>query len=355
MKNKIIHLGKALVGPGHPCYVIGEIGSNHNRDIDTACKLIKLAKDAGCNAVKLQSYTADGLYSIYAPRISQMDGISKPNETPHELIKRVQMPVGWHRPLKKYADEIGIALCSTPFDESMVDILEDIDIPFYKIASFEITHYPLLKLVAQTGKPVILSTGNSDMADVREAVRVLKKNGCREIALLHCVSNYPAREEDMNLRCIPLLAKEFHLVSGLSDHTEDPLSSIVAVALGASIIEKHITLDKSYPGPDHPFALNPEDLHKLIQMIRRTENVLGVPLKRMQPSETENHRIGRRSIVAKVDIRRGARLTEEMLILKRPGLGLHPKYLARVVGCRATRDIRRDEWVKKDDLQGGFF
>ena len=348
--NKTIKLDRKIVGTCHPCYIIAEIGSNHNQQLETAKKLIDVAKDSGCNAVKFQSYTAEGIYSIYTPRISEMDGRSKLGETPYELIKRIQMPVEWHTLLKEYCDRIGITFCSSPFDESMVDVLESVDVPFYKVASYEITHYPMLEKIAKTGKPVILSTGNSGLDDIERAINNLEENGCKDYALLHCVSQYPAEFEDINLRCINTLRAAFDCVVGFSDHTTDYLSSTLAVSLGASIIEKHITLDKSYDGPDHPFSLEPNELKQFILAIRNTELILGSSIKRVQESEEENHKIGRRSLIAVLDIKKDEIITAEKLVVKRPALGLHPKYIDLVTGQKAKKNIAKDKWITWDCL-----
>lgn len=343
--GKTIKLDQKIVGMDYPCYIIAEIGSNHNRKLETAKKLIDVAKESGCDAVKFQSYTAEGIYSIYTPRISEMEGRSKPEETPYELIKRIQMPVEWHPLLKEYCDQIGITFCSSPFDESMVDVLESADVPFYKVASYEITHYSLLAKIAKTGKPVILSTGNSGLADIERAVDVLEKNNCNDYALLHCVSQYPPRFEDINLRCINTLRSAFDCVVGFSDHTTDFLSSTLAVSLGVSIIEKHITLDKSCDGPDHPFSLEPNELKQFVQAIRDTELILGSSVKKVRKSEEENHRIGRRSLIAALDIKKDEVITADKLVIKRPALGLHPKYFDLVVGKKAKEDIAKDKWI----------
>ncbi len=345
-----IELAGRSVGSGQPCYIIAEIGSNHNRDFDRARKLIDVARDSGCNAVKFQSYTADGLYSVYTPRISEMEGRSREGETPYELIKRIEMPVEWHSRLKEYCDEVGITFCSTPFDESMVDVLEAVNVAFYKVASYEITHYPLLARIAGTGKPVILSTGNSGLDDIEAAVRHLEANGCRNYALLHCVSQYPARHEDVNLRCVVTLKTAFDCVVGFSDHTTDALSSAIAVALGASIVEKHITLNKKDSGPDHPFSLEPDELKAFVATIRDTEVILGSFVKKVRQSEEENHRMARRSLIAAMDINQGEIITRNKITVKRPALGLHPRFLDLVVGEKAKKDIPRDMWLTWDCL-----
>jgi len=346
--NKTIELDQKIVGIGYPCYIIAEIGSNHNRDLETAKKLINVAKDCGCNAVKFQSYTAEGIYSIYTPRISEMEGRSKPEETPYELIKRIQMPVEWHLLLKEYCNRIGIAFCSSPFDESMVDVLESVNVPFYKVASYEITHYPMLTKIAKTGKPVILSTGNSGLDDIERAIDNLGKNGCKNYALLHCVSQYPAKFEDINLRCINTLRTAFDCVVGFSDHTTGHLSSTLAVSLGASIFEKHITLNRSCDGPDHPFSMEPNELKQFVKAVRDTELILGSSIKKVQKSEEENHKIGRRSLIAALDIKKDEIITADKLVVKRPALGLHPKYFDLIVGKIAKKDIPKDKWLTWD-------
>lgn len=348
--GKTIKLQNTIVGRGHPCYIIAEIGSNHNRNLDRARKLIDVAKESGCNAVKFQSYTADGIYSIYTPRISEMAGRSRDGETPYELIKRIEMPIEWHSILKKYCDKVGITFCSTPFDETMVDVLESVSVPFYKVASYEITHYPMLKKIAETGKPIILSTGNSGLDDIERAVLALENNGCEAYALLHCVSQYPAKYTDINLLCLSTLRTAFDCVVGFSDHTTDYLSSALAVSLGASIIEKHITFDRNDPGPDHPFSLEPQELKKFVQTIRDAELILGSSVKKVRSSEEENHKIGRRSILAAVDIKKGEIITSEKIIIKRPALGLHPKYMDLIIGKTAAKDIQKDRWLTWDCL-----
>ncbi len=339
-----VSLGGRMVGDGHPCFIIGEIGSNHNNDFDAALALIDVAKQAGCDAVKFQSYTADGLYSRYTPRSSEMNGRSLEEDTPYTLIKRIQMPVEWHAPLKKHCDQRGIIFCSTPFDESFVDVLEDVEVPFYKVASFELTHYPLLNKIATTGKPVILATGNSGLADIELAMDTLRSAGCSNIILLHCVSAYPARQDEMNLRCLLTLKEAFHCSVGLSDHTEDNMAAVIARTLGACVIEKHITLDRKTAGPDHPFAMDPQQLASLVKAVRLTESMLGDGWKEIQAGELENHKIGRRSLVAAHALRAGEVVTMEAVVVKRPGMGLHPKYFELICGHRLSQPINADEW-----------
>jgi len=260
------------------------------------------------------------------------------------------MPLEWHSVLKDYCDSVGITFSSTPFDERMVDILESVNVPFYKVASYEITHYPMLRKIARIGKPVILSTGNSGLEDIERAVNLLEGEGLHDYALLHCVSQYPALYEDVNLKCMLTLETAFNCVVGFSDHTTDYLSSVAAVAMGASIIEKHITLNKKDSGPDHPFSLEPKELKKFIRAVRDTELLLGTSVKKVRESEEENHRIGRRSIIAAKDIKAGSVITLESIVIKRPALGLHPCLIDVVVGKRAIKDIPKDMWITWDCL-----
>mgnify|MGYP001591675459 CR=1 FL=1 len=350
MSDPSIRLGEKIIMEGRSCYIIAEIGSNHNRNFETAKKLIDVAKENGCDVAKFQSYTADGIYSRYTPRISEMEGRSYPDETPYELIKRIEMPLEWHGPLKEYCDKVGITFCSTPFDESMVELLENVHVPFYKVASYELTYYPLLAKIAQTGKPVILSTGNSEMDDIELAVKTLQENGCLDFALLHCVSQYPAAHDEIHLRCIQTLKNKFNCVVGFSDHTMDSLSSALAVSLGALIIEKHITLDKTQFGPDHPFSLEPEELKQFVKTLRKAELILGTGEKKVRSGEEENHKMGRRSLVAANDIQKGEEITRDKLVIKRPALGLHPKYLNSIIGKRAVKDIHKDCWITQDSI-----
>ena len=228
----------------------------------------------------------------------------------------------------------------------MVDLLEDVGVPFYKVASYEITHYPMLEKIAETGKPLILSTGNSDLQDVELAVDTLLQKGCNDYVLLHCVSQYPARHGDMNLRSIKTMRDRFDCPVGLSDHTMDNLSVIAAIALGAPVIEKHITLDKTHPGPDHPFALEPDELADMVRTARLAEAALGSGVKVVRESEEENHRLGRRSIIAAHDLGAGEVLTPGSLVIKRPGLGIHPKHLRDLLGRRVNKEVRKDQWIE---------
>ncbi|MFA5800455.1 MAG: N-acetylneuraminate synthase family protein [Candidatus Peribacteraceae bacterium] len=347
MKNKI-KIGGRPVGQGEPVFIIAEVGSNHNRDLKTALKMIGLAADAGVDAVKFQTYSAGTLYSKFTPRLSEMKGRSKPGEGPYDLIKRIEMPRAWHQTLMKKCRDCGVLFSSSPFDLEAVRELDRLNVPFFKIASYETDDFRLLKAIGSTGKPVIISTGNSDLKMIREALGVLRNAGSRNIILLHCVSQYPAVYRDLNLRAMGTLKGKFKLPVGFSDHTLTSLSAIAAVALGACVIEKHFTLNKKQIGPDHPFSLEPAELKEFVANIRKTEQALGSNVKKVLDSERENFRLARRSLHAAYNIKKGTKITPEMLVVKRPGLGIKSKDENRVVGKVARTDIKADQWITEE-------
>ena len=344
---KPVQIGERLVGPGQLAYIIAEAGANHDCDLAIAHRLINVAADCGADAVKFQTYSAETLYSRFTPRISEMDEFDRSpvGETPFELIKRIELPREWQGELRDHAVERGIDFLSTPFDLEAVDELNDLGVKAFKIASYEITYYALLKAAARHERPLIISTGNSNLADVEMAIGAVQEEGNDQIILLHCVSQYPARFEDLNLRAMQTLAQAFDVPVGFSDHTLGNTASVLAVGLGACCFEKHFTLDRKRKGPDHPSAMEPDELADYVQAIRNAEKALGSSVKRVQPSEQENHRLARRSIHAVVDIPKGTVITADTLIVKRPALGIHPMNKDIVVGRVARRDIRADEWI----------
>jgi sialic acid synthase SpsE len=344
---KPIHLGERPVGPGYPVYIIAEAGNNHDRDLEVAHRLIDVSVDSGADAVKFQTYSAETLYSRFAPRLKEMDeyGRSPAGETPFELLKRIELPREWQEELRDHAVEGGIDFLSTPFDLKAVEELAALDVVAFKIASYELVYYDLLVAAARHQRPLIISTGNSDLADVELAVASVREQGNDQVILLHCVSQYPARFEDLNLRAMQTLAQAFDVPVGFSDHTLGNTAAVLAVGLGACCFEKHFTLDRSREGPDHPSALEPDELAAYVEAIRDAERALGSSVKQVQPSEEENHRLARRSLHALVDIPKGTRITAEMLAVKRPGLGVHPRHKDVLIGRVAQQDIRADEWV----------
>ena len=346
MKDKV-QVGDRWVGPGCPIYVIAEAGANHDRDLNVAHQLVDVAADCNADAVKFQTYSAETLYSHFTPRFKEMDDFdrSPAGETPFQLIKRVELPREWQRELRDHALERGIDFLSTPFDLMAVDELADLGVKAFKIASYDITYYALIKAAARHRWPLVISTGNSDLGDVEKALTAVIEEGNDQVVLLHCVSHYPASFEDLNMRAMQTMSQAFNVPVGFSDHTMDNTAAVLAVGLGACCFEKHFTLDRKRTGPDHPTALEPDELNNYIQAIRHAETALGSPVKRPQPSEEENHVMARRSIHARIDIPRGTVITADMLVVKRPALGIHPAQEHLAVGRVARRDIMADEWI----------
>jgi N-acetylneuraminate synthase len=336
---RILIDGRAI-GPGEPPYVIAEISANHNGKYERAAELVQMAKAAGADAVKLQTYTPDTLTIDCArPEFSIREG-PWAGRTLYDLYGEACTPWEWQPQLKELADEIGITLFSTPFDESAVDFLEAMDVPAYKVASFENTDVALLQKVAVTGKPVIVSTGMATLAEISESVECLRAAGCRELALLRCCSAYPAPPDAMHLRTIPHLAETFDTVVGLSDHTLTNDAAIAAVALGASIVEKHFIGARSDGGPDAAFSIEPDELKALVGSLRAAAAACGsVHYGRSEVEETS--RVFRRSLFVVADVAEGELLTRENVRSIRPGYGLPTKHLDDVVGRRAARAIAR--------------
>ncbi len=334
-----------LVGPGRPAYVIAEAGSNHNRDLVTAKRLIEVAAEAGADAVKFQTYTAEGLYSRNTPTMSYLKDadLLEQQESVWDLIKRVEIPWEWHGDLAEHAKGCGIDFLSTPFQEEAVDLLESLDVPAYKIASYEVNHLPLIGKCAATGKPLLISTGMASLGDIERALDTANGAKADQIAILHCAINYPPKFADLNLRAITTLAAAFNIPIGWSDHSMGHTADVVAVALGACIIEKHFTLSRDQPGPDHPFALEPKELAAMVTAIREAEASLGVSVKRVTEAEAEMYVLGRRSLVAARDIAIGAALTRDDIAIKRPGTGVPVHELEQILGRRAARPITSDE------------
>lgn len=342
------------MGPGEPVYVIAEAGSNHNRDLPTARKLIDVAAQAGADAVKFQTYRAEGLYSRATPTMSYLrdSGLLGARESVWEMIKRIEIPWEWHAELAEHARAAGIEFLSTPFEEQAVALLEPLAVPAYKIASYEINHLPLIEACAATGRPLILSTGMASLGDIERALDTANAAGATQIVLLHCAINYPPRFEDLNLRAITTLASAFGVPVGWSDHSTGHVADVVAVALGACMIEKHYTLSRDQEGPDHPFALEPGELAGMVTAIREAEASLGSAVKRMTSAEAEMFRLGRRSLVAARPLRAGTAVQRADIAVKRPGYGIEVHHLELLAGRRPVRDIAEDEVLTWDLFAG---
>jgi pseudaminic acid synthase len=335
-----ITIDNRKIGQTHYPYVIAEMSANHNGNINNAYKIIDMAKASGADAVKLQTYTPDTLtIDSNLPDFQLTEGLWA-GQTLYELYKGAFMPWEWHKPLFGYAKKMGITIFSSPFDNTAVDLLEDLNTPAYKIASFEAVDFPLIKYVAQTGKPMIISTGMADTQEIQEAIEAAREGGCKELAILHCVSGYPAPAGDYNLRTLVDMQKKFGLVTGLSDHTIDNTTAITSVALGASIIEKHVTLDRNGGGPDDSFSLESKELKELCTEAKTAWESLGKIDYGLKSSEKSNIKF-RRSLYFVKDIKKGEVITTEHLKSIRPGYGLAPKFISDVIGKTAVQDILR--------------
>jgi len=338
------------IGPGHSPYVIAEMSGNHNGDLDRAFEIMVAARDAGADAIKLQTYTADTITLDHDGPDFKIEGGPWDGRTLHQLYEEAHTPWEWHEKLFEKGRDLGIALFSSPFDFSAVDFLEGLNCPAYKIASFEIVDLPLIARAAATGKPLILSTGMANREEIGEAVKAARDAGCRDLALLHCVSAYPAKPEEANLCTIGDLAESFDAVVGLSDHTPGMAVSVAAVALGACVIEKHLTLKRSDGGPDAGFSLEPSELSDLVKGCRTAFEALGQVNYTRTIGEEENA-VFRRSLYVVRDIAAGEILSGDSIKSIRPGYGLAPKHYEAVLGRLAKHDILRGTPLGWSDLE----
>lgn len=322
-----------------PPYIIAELSANHNGKLETALKIIEEAKKAGADAVKLQTYTADTITLDCDSEDFQIHGGLWDGKNLYQLYKEAQMPWEWHATLFEHARKLGITIFSSPFDNTAVDLLESLNTPAYKIASFEAIDLPLIKYVASTGKPMIISTGMADAEEIQEAIEAAREGGCKELAILHCVSGYPAPAADYNLRTIPDMVNRFGLVTGLSDHTLDNTTAIASVVMGASIIEKHFTLDRSGGGPDDSFSLEPSELVALCQDSKTAWAALGHVDYGRKSSEQGNAKF-RRSLYFVRDLNAGDIISADDIRSVRPGFGLAPKHFEEIIGRKAISNIK---------------
>jgi len=331
--NPKISIAGRPIGPDYAPYIIAELSANHNGKLETALKIIEEAKKAGADAVKLQTYTADTITLDCDSEEFQIHGGLWDGKNLYQLYKEAQMPWEWHAILFEHARKLGITIFSSPFDNTAVDLLESLNAPAYKIASFEAVDLPLIKYVASTGKPMIISTGMADADEIQEAIQAARDGGCKELAILHCVSGYPAPAADYNLRIIPDMKSRFGLVTGLSDHTLDNTTAIASVVMGASIIEKHFTLDRSAGGPDDSFSLEPAELVALCRDSKTAWAALGQVDYGRKSSEQGNVKF-RRSLYFVKDLNPGDIITPDAVRSVRPGFGAAPKHLEEILGYK---------------------
>lgn len=335
-----IEIAGRPIGMAYSPYVIAELSANHNGKLETALRIVEEAKKAGADAVKLQTYRPDTITLNCDGEDFQIRGGLWDGRSLYELYEEAHMPWDWHKPLFDHAHKLGITIFSSPFDSSAIDLLEDLNAPAYKIASFEAVDLPLIKYATSTGKPMIISTGMADAEEIQEAIEAAREGGCKELAILHCVSGYPAPAGDYNLRTISDMIERFGLVTGLSDHTLDNTTAIASVALGGSIIEKHFTLDRNGGGPDDSFSLEPDELAALCRGARTAWDALGKVDYGRKSSEQGNVKF-RRSLYFVRDLMAGETITADAIRSVRPGFGLAPRYFETLIGRRVKVAVGR--------------
>lgn len=333
-------IGNKYIGDGHPVFIVAEMSCNHLQRFEYAVEIIRKAKEAGADAIKLQTYTPDTMTIDCNNRYFTLEGTIWAGKSLYQLYEEAYTPWEWHPKLKKIAEDEGLVFFSTPFDKTAVDFLEELDVPLYKIASYEITDIPLIKYVASKRKPVVLSIGMATLTDIERALSVIKDHKNNDIAVLKCVSAYPTPIEDANLRTISNIRETFNVIPGLSDHTKSITTSVISVALGAKIIEKHLTLDRTLGGPDASFSLEPSEFKELVKYVREAEKALGRVTYDLNEKQKRSRMMARSLFVVR-DMKKGDIFTEENVRSIRPGHGLHPRYLDEILGRKALVDIKR--------------
>lgn len=349
-KLKKIKIGDRLIGEGEPTFIVAEIGVNHNGSVKMAKKLIDSAKEVGADAVKFQAFKAERIVTKYAEKAVYQKETTDPQKSQYNMLKKLELSDAEMKELHGYARKRNILFLSSVFDEESVDLLDRLDVPAFKVASGEITDLPLLRYMARKKRSIILSTGLSTLEEIGEALGIFTVEGITDIVLLHCITSYPAKAEEANLKMMDVLKKKFGFPVGFSDHTLGTAIPIAAVALGAVMIEKHFTLDKKLAGPDHRASLEPKEFEQMVQGIKNVECALGTGVRELTPEEEGIKKAARRSIVARVLIRKGTVIREDMLDCKRPGTGLEPKYVHKVIGKKANKDIEADELITLEKL-----
>ena len=345
-----IKIGNKTVGYSEPVLVIAEVSLNHNRDINIAKRLIDAASGAGCDVVKFQTFMAEGFISDRGMTYKYMQNGEEKVERQFDMFKRLELPFEWHKELKEYAEGKGLIFMSTPGDEKCADFLEDLGAVAFKIGSDDLTNLRLVEHIAKKNKPIIISTGMSTMEEIDDAVNVIYATGNKNLAILHCSSEYPARAENINLKVIGALKKRFGVPIGFSDHSVGINIAIAAIGAGACVIEKHITLDKRMEGPDHSFSLEPNELVALVRAIREAGKAVGVAKKSLTAQEVKMKQISRKTIVASRFIKKGEVINSNLAVKRANGIGLEPKFLTKIIGKKAAININRDKPILQEYL-----
>lgn len=341
--GRVVEIGEYFIGHGCPVFIIAEAGVNHNGDLDRALSMIDAAVAAGVDAVKFQTYSTEALITRTAPKAQYQSLTTDPGESQFEMLKRLEISEEFQRQLVKHCRQRGIMFLSTPYDEGSADLLQELGVPAFKVASTDTTNIPFLKLLARKGRPVILSTGMSTLGEVEEAVFAIQGEGNPDVIILQCTAQYPSPISEMNLNAMATMRQAFGCPVGFSDHSEGIGAAPWAVAAGACMVEKHFTLSRNLPGPDHLASLEPGELTDLVRIVRQVEQAMGDGIKRPVPCELPNKLTHQKSIVARRHIAAGQVLVAEDLTCKRPGTGVRPRYLEQFIGLRARRDIAADE------------
>jgi len=345
-----MRIGKRSIGKNQSVFIIAEAGVNHNGRLDIAKKLVDVAKIAGADAIKFQTFKAENLVTNNAEMADYQIENTKEKKSQFDMLKNLELAYDDFKVLKKYCDQKEIIFLSTPHTFDAIDFLDDL-VPAYKIGSGDLTNSPALKIIAKKGKPVILGTGMSTLHEVKLAIDAIKSQGNEQIIIMHCTTNYPSTPEEVNLRAMVTMQKEFDIVVGYSDHTLGTMTAAIATALGAKVIEKHFTLDKNLPGPDHKASIEPDELTKMIKEIRSVEKILGNSTKEPTESEKKIMKLVRKSIVAGQDIDKGSVINENMIVIKRPGTGVSPTNLHKIVGKKAKKNILKDKIFQLDMVE----
>jgi N-acetylneuraminate synthase/N,N'-diacetyllegionaminate synthase len=346
-----INIDNKTISKTSPVFIIAEAGVNHNGNLEMAKDLIKRAAACGADCIKFQTFKAERVVTKYAPKAKYQMGTTDKAESQLDMLKKIELRPEDHAELKEITEELDMVFLSTPYNFEDIDILENIGVSAYKVASGQIVELPFLRKIASKEKPVLLSTGMATLEEIDEALATILETGNEKVVLLQCTTNYPSKIEDANLRVIPAFQSEFSTLTGYSDHTVGEEAAISVVALGARIIEKHFTLDKNLQGPDHSSSMIPDEFNTFVRKIRRVETALGSAIKTPTKIEKENAVGMRRSIVASRNIKKGETINEESITFKRPANGLAPRFYDNITGKRATRDIVVDEIIQKDMIQ----